>query len=76
MLAAAQTIDDLKKYAWPSADWFDYSGMRAQAAEAHKTKAVQCGYMAPFFFHNLQVNTPVENIIAMYDEAWKYGRRG
>ncbi len=23
--------------------------------------------------HNLQVNTPVENIIAMYDEAWKYG---
>ncbi len=24
--------------------------------------------------HNLQVNTPVENIIAMYDEAWKYGK--
>ena len=24
--------------------------------------------------HNLQVNTPVENIIAMYDEAWEYGR--
>ena len=26
--------------------------------------------------HNLQVITPVENIIAMYDEAWKYGRIG
>jgi uroporphyrinogen-III decarboxylase len=25
--------------------------------------------------HNLQVNTPVENIIAMYDEAWHYGKR-
>ena len=24
--------------------------------------------------HNLQVNTPVENIIAMYDEAWQYGK--
>jgi uroporphyrinogen decarboxylase len=24
--------------------------------------------------HNLQPNTPIENIIAMYDEAWKYGR--
>jgi uroporphyrinogen decarboxylase len=24
--------------------------------------------------HNIQVNTPVENILAMYDEAWSYGR--
>ncbi|MDP6450542.1 MAG: hypothetical protein QF773_06980 [Lentisphaeria bacterium] len=24
--------------------------------------------------HNLQVNTPVENIVAMYDEAWEYGK--
>jgi len=23
--------------------------------------------------HNLQVNTPVENFFAMYDEAWEYG---
>jgi uroporphyrinogen decarboxylase len=25
--------------------------------------------------HNLQVVTPVENIVAMYDEAWRYGNR-
>jgi uroporphyrinogen decarboxylase len=25
--------------------------------------------------HNLQANTPMENILAMYDEAWRYGRR-
>jgi uroporphyrinogen decarboxylase len=25
--------------------------------------------------HSLQANTPVENIIAMYDEAWHYGKR-
>ena len=25
--------------------------------------------------HNLQAVTPVENIVAMYDEAWRYGRR-
>ncbi|MDP6450222.1 MAG: uroporphyrinogen decarboxylase family protein, partial [Lentisphaeria bacterium] len=24
--------------------------------------------------HNLQVVTPVENIVAMYDEAWEYGK--
>ena len=24
--------------------------------------------------HNLQANTPVENILAMYDEAHRYGR--
>ncbi len=52
-LAAAQTIDDLNKYAWPQADWFDYSGMKVKAQEGRKTKAVQCGYMAPFYYHNL-----------------------
>lgn len=52
-LAYAETIDDLKKYAWPRSDWFDYSKMRVNAAEQRKTKAVMCGYMAPFYFHNL-----------------------
>lgn len=26
--------------------------------------------------HNIQALTPVENILAMYDEAWRYGRFG
>jgi len=52
-LAEARTIDDIRAYPWPNADWFDYSGMRAEALEGRKTKAVQCGYMAPFYFHNL-----------------------
>jgi len=52
-LGAAQTIDDLKAYAWPKAEWFDYSGMRAKAEAEGRVRAVQCGYMAPFFFHNL-----------------------
>jgi uroporphyrinogen decarboxylase len=26
--------------------------------------------------HNLQGNTPLENILAMYDEAWRYGAAG
>jgi uroporphyrinogen decarboxylase len=25
--------------------------------------------------HNIQVVTPIENILAMYDEAWNYGKR-
>ena len=52
-LASAQTIDDLTRYAWPTTDWFDYSGMKAKAHEAAEVKVVQCGYMAPFYYHNL-----------------------
>ncbi len=52
-LAAAETIDDLGRYAWPEAGWFNYSGMRAQAEEARKSRALMCGYMAPFYYHNL-----------------------
>jgi uroporphyrinogen decarboxylase len=52
-LALADTIDDLEAYAWPNAEWFDYSNMRPTLEVARKTHAVQCGYMAPFYFHNL-----------------------
>lgn len=52
-LAAARTIDDLEAYAWPQADWFDYSGLRAEARAASKKQALMCGYMAPFYYHNL-----------------------
>jgi uroporphyrinogen decarboxylase len=52
-LAKAGTLDDLDAYRWPSAEWYDYSGMRAKARECGKTRVVMCGYMAPFFLHNL-----------------------
>ena len=51
-LAEAQTIADLDAYPWPRAEWFDYSGMRATAEEQRRTRVVQCGYMAPFYYHN------------------------
>jgi len=51
-LAHAQTCDDLLAYSWPQAAWWDVSEMRAQLAEARKTRVTQVGYMAPFFFHN------------------------
>jgi len=52
-LSEATAIDDLEQYAWPSADWFDYSKMRDAAKAAHDHQAVECGYMAIFFYHNL-----------------------
>ena len=52
-LASAQSIDDLNVFPWPSADWFDYSKVRAKAEEYGKIRAVQSGYMAPFYYHNL-----------------------
>ena len=52
-LAQAKSAGDLDSYSWPSADWFDYSAMREQAEAARQLKVVQCGYMAPFYYHNL-----------------------
>jgi len=52
-LAFAEREADLDDYTWPTTDWFDYSGMRAAAEAARRHQVVQCGYMAPFYFHNL-----------------------
>ncbi len=52
-LAFARSIDDLSAYAWPQADWFNYSSMKEHARVLHESQVVLCGYMAPFFFHNL-----------------------
>ncbi len=51
-LAESATIDDLEAYPWPDADWFDYSKMRTAAISRRETQVLQCGYMAPFYFHN------------------------
>ncbi|MDF1513191.1 MAG: uroporphyrinogen decarboxylase family protein [Anaerolineae bacterium] len=52
-LAFATSIDDLERYAWPQADWFDYSTMREQAQHARVNRVLMFGYMAPFYFHNM-----------------------
>jgi uroporphyrinogen decarboxylase len=50
-LAGAETIVDLEKYPWPSADWYDY-GVLASSARVITDRAVEVGYTAPFYFHN------------------------
>ncbi len=67
-LARARTVDDLNAYRWPEADWFDCSAMRAAAAEARLTRAVQCGYMAPFYLHN-QLRGLEQSLIDPLDDA-------
>jgi len=52
-LGEARTIDDLERYSWPRAEWFDYRQMHAAARAVHDRQLVMCGYMAPFYFHNL-----------------------
>jgi uroporphyrinogen decarboxylase len=52
-LAFAKTLKDLDEYQWPRADWFDYSGLKERAKTVREKHLVECGYMAPFFFHNL-----------------------
>jgi uroporphyrinogen decarboxylase len=51
-LAEAQTIADLEAYHWPSPDWYDY-GKLAQAAAQFPDRAIECGYTAVFYYHNL-----------------------
>lgn len=50
-LAAAQTIDDLERFPWPSPDWFDYSKMREAAQKQHAGQIVKLGYMSPLTYH-------------------------
>jgi uroporphyrinogen decarboxylase len=50
-LAAAETIDDLRQYRWPSPEWFDYSQMRPAAQANREKQVLACGYMAPFTYH-------------------------
>jgi uroporphyrinogen decarboxylase len=52
-LARAKSVDDLAGYAWPTTDWFDYSGIETRARGLGRDRAVACGYMAPFYYHNL-----------------------
>ena len=66
-LADAGSIDDLERYAWPSANWFDYSHMRAGAEVARQTHVVQWGYMAPFYYHNL-LRGLEQSLVDPYDD--------
>lgn len=50
-LATAETIADLRSFAWPSPDWYDYSALPDLAAQ-WPDRAVQCGYSAVFYWHN------------------------
>ena len=71
-LAFAQSVDDLDRYRWPSADWFDYSQMRAQAETLHKSHVVKCGYMAPFYYHNLLRGLEQSLVDPLDDPAFTY----
>ncbi len=51
-LAFAKTVADLDEYNWPSADWFDFSGVRAQCEAVCETAVIESGYSAPFYFFN------------------------
>jgi uroporphyrinogen decarboxylase len=42
-LAFAQTLDDLERYRWPQAEWFDYSTVGERARQARKRDAVVIG---------------------------------
>jgi uroporphyrinogen decarboxylase len=67
-LAEAKTIDDLERYRWPTTDWYDYSAMRAWAEEARKSRALMCGYMAPFYFHS-QLRGLEQSMIDPHEDA-------
>lgn len=51
-LRDCRSVEEIEAtYTWPSADWFDFSGVAA-ACRAHPEYAVEAGYMAPFYMLN------------------------
>ncbi|MBM3957846.1 MAG: hypothetical protein FJ313_07330, partial [Gemmatimonadetes bacterium] len=51
-LAAARTVEDLDAYPWPRPEWYDYEALARQCA-AHPDRAVEVGYCAIFYYHNM-----------------------
>lgn len=50
-LAEYETIEEIEKnFAWPSADWYDYSVLKDQLA-GHEESPVQGGYFEPFLIY-------------------------
>ena len=54
-LSEYETIEEIEaNYAWPKADWFDFSGVAGQCAR-YPEYAVEAGYIAPFYmFSNIR----------------------
>ncbi|MBI4023858.1 MAG: uroporphyrinogen-III decarboxylase-like protein [Verrucomicrobia bacterium] len=50
-LKNATTIEELERFQWPSADWYDFSDIAAQC-DAWPENAIHGWYVAPFFWHN------------------------
>ena len=71
-LAALTTLDELEAFSWPSPDWFDYTEMRAAALKLHETHVVSCGYMAPFYLHNLLRGLELSLVDPLLDPAFTH----
>jgi uroporphyrinogen decarboxylase len=50
-LKNAATIEELERFEWPSADWYDFSGIAAECDKWPEHAIAGC-YIAPFFWHN------------------------
>jgi len=46
-LDSCETLEDLDRYEWPSADWFDYEGFRRDL-DRYPDKAITVGHEGPF----------------------------
>ncbi len=51
-LAGMTTVEEVEAWAWPSPDWYDYASIPSLAKE-YEGRAMQLGYTAIFFWHNL-----------------------
>jgi len=52
-LQDCRSVEEIEaSYTWPSADWFDFSGVAAACRAQHAGYAVEAGYMAPFYMLN------------------------
>ena len=50
-LAEIKTVEDMRNYRWPSADWFNYSHIRETMVK-HLHRPIRAGYVEPFLVYS------------------------
>lgn len=64
---APATPTRVHAYSWPDPKWMDVSGIRQNAAKYGGRYAILGGDWSPFWHDAILEETPLENVLAMFD---------
>ena len=70
---AGASLSQIHDYPWPDPAWMDVSGILADAEKYGGQYAILGGDWSPFCHDAILEETPVENVLAMFDAIREYG---